>query len=571
MIKLSERATYPNWVVVFAILVGSLLGSFPSMAKKYDTLYVKDIEQQPAQNRLNYFFSMYHDWKKVKEDFKRIDSLVQIADKLNDTRLLEYAESARLAFLYLLTDEPNEKEKYYKEGERYVLKASNKELRPFYYFTLGMYFFYKGDIKKSLPFLYDSKMSLEKIGYTSLPHSSFYYNGFFNLYYYFQDYQKALEYCQLSLEDKYNLLYNPADYYDNMGMCYLRMKEYDKAENEFKKAISLAKKTKDKALESLAVGNLGINYWFKNDYKKAIPLIQFDLKTTEKEWPLNAAECRLYIACCLIKLDSLEQAKKYLPTYRTKDRYWGRNYNRLLYMTLSLYYDKIKNHKLASTYKDSLLAISDSIKVETDIIKIKVFESQLEAERFINEKNEIETAASYERNLRNIIVVVLFFLFGLVVMWLNERRRRTIRLENYKREQAEEKLLRANELLTRYVLNMKEKNELLEQIRGKITVEEDADELIGTELTWKNLQKSMLLTEKDWMAFKNLFEESFPDFFERLQQKYPDLKLSEIRLAALEMLHLTDKVKGNMLGISAESVKKARYRIRKKYPDLLGG
>lgn len=56
--------------------------------------------------------------------------------------------------------------------------------------------------------------------------------------------------------------------------------------------------------------------------------------------------------------------------------------------------------------------------------------------------------------------------------------------------------MRANELLARHVLNMNEKNDLLEQIRGKITVEEDADELIGTELTWKNLQKSMLLTEK---------------------------------------------------------------------------
>lgn len=44
---------------------------------------------------------------------------------------------------------------------------------------------------------------------------------------------------------------------------------------------------------------------------------------------------------------------------------------------------------------------------------------------------------------------------------------------------------------------------------------------------------------------------------------------AEVRLAALDKLNLADKVKGTMLGISADSVKKTRYWLRKKYPSLM--
>lgn len=87
----------------------------------------------------------------------------------------------------------------------------------------------------------------------------------------------------------------------------------------------------------------------------------------------------------------------------------------------------------------------------------------------------------------------------------------------------------------------------------------------------RSLQQSVLLTEKDWIDFKEIFEQVFPHFFKNLDRKYPDLTAGEVRLAALEKLNLTDKIKGNMLGISADSVKKTRYRLRKKYPTLIEG
>ncbi len=49
-----------------------------------------------------------------------------------------------------------------------------------------------------------------------------------------------------------------------------------------------------------------------------------------------------------------------------------------------------------------------------------------------------------------------------------------------------------------------------------------------------------------------------------LKDRYPDLTPNEMRLSALVKLNLTIKEMAAILGISPDSVKTARYRLRKK-------
>lgn len=310
----------------------------------------------------------------------------------------------------------------------------------------------------------------------------------------------------------------------------------------------------------------------KGEYKRALPYLYEEAKVNEKAIPENAAISRMYIANALIMLDSVERAKAFLAPPPIKMPIWTYpTYDLIRFETQGLYYTKIGDFGKASRYKDSLLVLKDTLKLQLDYKKIVVLESRLQADKYINERKVLQVQVANERSLRNWGIGGLAAIFLGIVYWLNTRRKEEKRLHVEERRKAEEMLAHANKQLEQFLSNIKEKNELIEKITAQI--EDDGKPTIDqTEFTnvLRSLQKSVLLTDDQWMAFKNLFEESFPDFFERLRQKYPDLKLSEIRLAALEMLHLTDKVKGNMLGISAESVKKARYRIRKKYPDLLG-
>ncbi len=71
-------------------------------------------------------------------------------------------------------------------------------------------------------------------------------------------------------------------------------------------------------------------------------------------------------------------------------------------------------------------------------------------------------------------------------------------------------------------------------------------------------------TDKDWDLFKKYFENVKKDFNKKLTELNPDLSTSDFRLAALVSLNLNIKETAALLNISPDSVKVARYRLRKK-------
>jgi hypothetical protein len=78
------------------------------------------------------------------------------------------------------------------------------------------------------------------------------------------------------------------------------------------------------------------------------------------------------------------------------------------------------------------------------------------------------------------------------------------------------------------------------------------------------LMELKILTEEDWLTFKQHFEQVYPGFFPRLTEDFPRLTPGELRLCALIKLGLTTRPIANILGISPDSVKKSRQRLRKK-------
>ena len=81
------------------------------------------------------------------------------------------------------------------------------------------------------------------------------------------------------------------------------------------------------------------------------------------------------------------------------------------------------------------------------------------------------------------------------------------------------------------------------------------------------MTQSTILTDKDWMKFKSIFEEVYKNFFFKLKSKQLCLTEGEVRLAALTKLDLSTKEMAHMLGISPNSINKSRYRLRKKLSE----
>lgn len=116
-------------------------------------------------------------------------------------------------------------------------------------------------------------------------------------------------------------------------------------------------------------------------------------------------------------------------------------------------------------------------------------------------------------------------------------------------------LQQRSEELTESSKKLEELNELL---KAKTSIERT--ELLNV----FSLLESSLSNEDDWEAFKEKFEELNPAFLKHLFDKHSDLSKSEIRLLTLIRIGYSQKDIAGMLNIAADSVKKARSRVRKK-------
>jgi len=73
-----------------------------------------------------------------------------------------------------------------------------------------------------------------------------------------------------------------------------------------------------------------------------------------------------------------------------------------------------------------------------------------------------------------------------------------------------------------------------------------------------------LKDEENWEHFTQYFEKVHTDFTKTVLKQFPNITPNELRLMALLKMNLTSKEIANMLNITADGVKKARQRLRKK-------
>ncbi len=120
--------------------------------------------------------------------------------------------------------------------------------------------------------------------------------------------------------------------------------------------------------------------------------------------------------------------------------------------------------------------------------------------------------------------------------------------------------------LTAQTLHVIDKNQMLEDIQArlKIIMEVEPKE---QKKRIRNLIKQIDFNfshDTDWEDFKYSFEKVHQDFFKNMQQRTGGLTPAEMKLASLMRLNLNSKEIASSLGISMDSLRISRYRLRKK-------
>ncbi|WP_256010611.1 tetratricopeptide repeat protein [Desertivirga xinjiangensis] len=153
---------------------------------------------------------------------------------------------------------------------------------------------------------------------------------------------------------------------------------------------------------------------------------------------------------------------------------------------------------------------------------------------------------------------------------LFEAQKKVMEADLYTKQLKEENLKAELELkskeLTSHTLHLIQKNQLLEELKNKLNAmikDEKRDQRkelkqVISLISFNNNQ------DKNWEDFRVVFERVHEHFFESLKKYCNTLTSSDLRLVALLKMNLSSSDIATMLGISQDSLRISRYRLRKK-------
>lgn len=202
--------------------------------------------------------------------------------------------------------------------------------------------------------------------------------------------------------------------------------------------------------------------------------------------------------------------------------------------------------KLAQPLKDSLSRRNDARHLEQ-------LKQRLESEKYTEKLRLLEKERALQMWLRNAAFIILALVLALAYIYFK-------RLNRQRQERIAE-LEKAKKALAEMVQNFRQKSAMAESLRSEIEKLAQAGE--RSEYL-EQLTNSTILTEDDWLGFRQLFEKVHPGYLEQLKISHPALTPAEIRYLTLEKLHLNTHEMTKILGVTASAIRKARARMRKK-------
>jgi tetratricopeptide (TPR) repeat protein len=377
-----------------------------------------------------------------------------------------------------------------------------------------------------------------------------------------------------------------------IGIMEAEMQDYQSAFNTFNRALEIERKINNPDGIANLLNNIGVNFFEQGEYNKALEYYDQSLPLFKATNNLSRLPAAYYnYAMVLLAQGRIDQAQDYAERGLPIAKETGNKTAMMLSMQLfaDIYLAR-NDHKNAYDFLKKAKSIEDSIVNKSNSVKYAQLRSLLATERKEQEielmKKEREWSV-FKQQITYAGLVFVLLVGGIIIYYQrkNIRGKKELLEKNRQISEAQEALLKAElenkqlsekqlqydlefrhkELLT-YTLNLVQKNTIMQNVREGInellpSVEKENKPKISKLL--KAIDYS-LESEKDWDEFRMYFEKVHSSFFEKMKQQHPDLTQSDLKLCALISLNLSMKEMAELMGISPESVKMARHRLRKK-------
>lgn len=388
-------------------------------------------------------------------------------------------------------------------------------------------------------------------------------------YYFFRDYKQAKIYFRKAIaipETEFNTKIMTSAK-NTMGLCYQKEKNYDSSDYYFNQVLLTAFESSKIAWGRIAKGNLGTNHYKRKEYDLAIPLLQHNLKgaiTDNDYWAIAAASTIL--ADIFLQKNDIHTSWNYIEQAKESIKKTGEPERlRNLYPIISQWYAKQCNGPLSQLYLDSAMTAINSYHENFNSIKILRAQQKinLQGERLM--KAEIALEKQEKINERNLLVTIMSFLVIVIILGYLIQKRRRERIE-FAKIKVENELKQAQTEINKFIKKVNEQSKLVERVNTELQKIKDSEsqEKKTLEKTITELRSATILTDEDWIGFKQHFTTIYPEFIYLLKDKYPSVTDSEMRYLMLSILRMSHKEMAQVLGISADSVRVTWNRVRKK-------
>jgi tetratricopeptide (TPR) repeat protein/DNA-binding CsgD family transcriptional regulator len=376
-----------------------------------------------------------------------------------------------------------------------------------------------------------------------------------------------------------------ADMLNTLGAIYHQLKRDDKAKASILKSIELRQKLNDDFGLAQAYGGMSMIKMSEAKWQEAKEWCEKSISISKEiEDYRNLNTIYYNLGTCLFEMEDYDQAEaifekvinlsdsngiKDIALIQSLERISGimKAQNRI--EEQNEYLSKLLNIK-EELFSEDKLRIAEELSA-----KFKISEKQQKLDLIALEKSQLE-----EKKFIMAIALILVIFLSTTVMYFmfqrNQNRKRLFETEQSLKQELVNKIQRElqfnKEQLNDFTHHLVEKNKIIfaleNKLISKVKAEEQQQRLKNFENDEEEEVSSLLqlriLTEDDWSKFKIYFDKVFPGLILSLRQTHPTITGSEERLFLLMKLKSDSREMSEILGISMESVRKNKYRLKKK-------
>ncbi|NAS12010.1 tetratricopeptide repeat protein [Poritiphilus flavus] len=398
-----------------------------------------------------------------------------------------------------------------------------------------------------------------------------------------------------------------ADAYTLLGQIEMKMTNYEQSIIHFNQAYKVYEEFKDLLWACDALRHIGENMLLLHRADEAVEYLKNSIKIAdENRFQLKEAAAHDLLGNAYITLNKFPEAReslnRSLEVYSEMDNPTEINKT---YSSLGLLYNKMNQPEAAISHLEKAIVISDSLRSLADaaesylrrsesFIQLRDYQAAYQDFSKYNELNDsifnirkseqieemraifdIETKEQQialqnqeislleqKAEIGNLqrLVMGIGLLLSIIGFYAIRQKMKRNRAE---KQRVDAELAFKKKELTTHALHLAKKNEVLERVIQKARELKLSQNQGGYEQLIRTINFDKQ-DDKNWENFTQYFEQVHKDFSKNVKSLYPEVTKNELRFMALLKMNMSSKEIAIILNVSADGIKKARQRLRKK-------